>query len=88
MRQILALEVHTMTNGKLALLRLAKREFEGISASAEMFISNAHNHSEADAEIWDLLKKIGAIQEKSDKILNKLYGKTKPYEDIQIKEIY
>lgn len=77
-----------MTNEKLALLRLAVREFEGISASAEMFISNGYKNEAADAEVWALLKKIGAIQEKSDKILNKLYDRVAPYADIEIKEIY
>ena len=71
-----------MTDGKLALLRLAAREFEGVSASAEMFISNGYNHEAADAEVWALLKEMATIQKKADKMLARVEGKIMPHNDV------
>lgn len=78
-----------MTNEKLALLRLAAREFEGVSASAEMFISHGHNHEAADAEVWALLKEMELIQKKADKMLARVEGKIAKFSEIVLSnEIY
>ncbi|CAB4199014.1 hypothetical protein UFOVP1336_4 [uncultured Caudovirales phage] len=77
-----------MTNGKLALLRLAAREFEGISASAEMFLSHGINHEDADGQVWALLKKMEKIQMRADKIRAKLDSQLEKYGEIAVQEIY
>lgn len=75
-----------MTNGKLALLRLAAREFESVSASAEMFISNGYNHEAADADVLALLKEMELIQKKADKILARVEGKIAKFSEIVLSD--
>jgi hypothetical protein len=77
-----------MTDGKLALLRLAHREFVSVSASAEMLLSNGIDHEAADGETWVLLKKMAKIQTDADKIAARLEVVLEKYADVEVSEIY
>lgn len=77
-----------MDSAKLALLRLAAREFEGVSAACEMFLGHGIHHHSADDEVWALLKQAEIIQKKADKIRDKLDRKLAPFAFVDVKEIY
>ena len=77
-----------MTDGKLALLRLAHREFVSVSASAEMLLSNGIDHEAADGETWILLKRMSEIQTTADKIAARLEVVLEKHADVEVSEIY
>jgi DNA-directed RNA polymerase subunit F len=70
----------------LALFRLASRELEGISASAEMFFSNAVQSGEGE-KIRKLSNELSKIQEKADKLRAKLEKDLLPFENLEVNEI-
>jgi hypothetical protein len=71
----------------LALFRLASRELEGVSASCEMFFSHVV-HEERGKKMQRLFNQFAAIQEKADKLREKLDAELEPFSVIEVKEIY
>lgn len=71
----------------LALFRLASRELEGVSASCEMFFSHAVAKGRGE-KIRRLSNQIAAIQEKADRMREKLDAELEPFSVIEVQEIY
>jgi len=74
-------------SANLALFRLASRELEGVSASCEMFFSHAVATGQGE-RIRRLSNQIAAIQEKADKLREKLDADLEPFSVIEVQEIY
>jgi hypothetical protein len=74
-------------SANLALFRLASRELEGVSASCEMFFSHA-THTQRGKKMQRLWNQFAAIQEKADKLREKLDADLEPFSVIEIQEIY
>ncbi len=78
-------------SANLALFRLASRELEGVSASCEMFFSHAINGQKGlyrGKKMQRLWNQFAAIQEKADKLREKLDADLEPFSVIEVQEIY
>jgi len=71
----------------LKLFRLASRELEGVSASCEMFFSNAAHDGEGE-RMRQLSNEFAKIQEKADKLKARLDRDLEAFESIEVNEIY
>ena len=80
-------KTHAEMVKNLKLFRLASRELEGVSASCEMFFSNAVHDGEGD-RMRRLSNEFAKIQEKADKLRARLDRDLEAFEGIEINEIY
>lgn len=78
---------HTEILKNLALFRLAARELQNISGSAEMFFSNAAHNGEGE-RIRQLSNELAKLQVKADRLHRKLEQDLLPFESIEVSEIY
>lgn len=78
-------------SASLAVFRLASRELEGVSASCEMFFSHAIHSQKGlhrGKRMERLWKQFAAIQEKADRLREKLDADLEPFSVIEVQEIY
>ena len=77
---------HTEVLRNLALFRLASRELESISASAEMFFGHAVQIGDGE-RVRQLSNELSKIQQKADRLRAKLEKDLLPFEGLTINEI-
>ena len=75
-----------MNKRQIALARLAAREAESISASCEMFLQYCDEFEGTPLRFAE--SKLAKAQAQADLLRNRLEKLLKPYEQIDVEEIY
>jgi len=76
-----------MNTRQIALARLALREVQTIAGSCGIFTQYFNEMTEG-SELAKIEKKMAKIQDQADALNNRLEKLLKPYEEIEVPEIY